>query len=490
MATVIFFIHKITKHFGNELPFTSLILCGLLALGINFLLIFAAPFLTNTYYCMVIAMVIFAAIGTTCYNGYVVHRKAHGLGHGLLAGIGLSLSETASSQQDTDSVSEEEDANAAVATTANAAAETVTPAKTAAMETAAKPESVFAAILAEAASDEQSDPPSKATVPDHMPAENTAEPVHKTAAEETMPTAAEPEALPVINIFHDVINKTNDILAETDKKEQTAEEPAADVVAVANAETSEPEPIAVNVNAAVDTKAEAETVMTEDIAADEEAEKTESLAADTASAETESTVSQAKEDKQDKILEVIAPELPMVITAPSLAAQLTALAAQPEEMLSAADTVDGADIADTTAQPAFSPQLEDTLSAMDSMDQLLDYAFELGMQQPEQALQAYAHTLNRFREDSYAPFIVIEMTNIYKRLGQYTAAMQCLDGAMDIPAIQNDTSIRQQFSDSRAYLAATAEVLQQEKAGNIPFSDIPQELVTKIEAVYAGQAIK
>ena len=84
MAMLIVSIHKLAGHFGCELPLSSLVLCGVCAIVINFVIISVTPFLTNSYYYTAGAMILFAAFGTTCYNKYLLHRKIHLAGGGTL----------------------------------------------------------------------------------------------------------------------------------------------------------------------------------------------------------------------------------------------------------------------------------------------------------------------------------------------------------------------------------------------------------------------
>ena len=130
-------------------------------------------------------------------------------------------------------------------------------------------------------------------------------------------------------------------------------------------------------------------------------------------------------------------------------------------------------------------ELAATLAAMTTMDQLLDFAFEHNMQKDHPvALTAYMEALARYREDSYAPFIVVSIANIHKELGNYQAAIDSIQSAMDLPALLESASIRKQFEDTRLYLAATQKVLHKAGLGNISFKDIPKEYMSQIESIY------
>ena len=90
---------------------------------------------------------------------------------------------------------------------------------------------------------------------------------------------------------------------------------------------------------------------------------------------------------------------------------------------------------------------------LDSMDALLDFAFaqtEAGAY--ELALLAYSTALEQYRNDDYAPFIIIDMVNLYKSQGRYQEAIDCVHNAMDIPAIQESPAYQQNFQNYLAQL--------------------------------------
>ena len=90
---------------------------------------------------------------------------------------------------------------------------------------------------------------------------------------------------------------------------------------------------------------------------------------------------------------------------------------------------------------------------LDSMDALLDFAFaQTGAGAYELALLAYSTALEQYRNDDYAPFIIIEMVNLYKSQGRYQEAIDCVHNAMDIPAIQESPAYQQNFHNYLAQL--------------------------------------
>ena len=90
---------------------------------------------------------------------------------------------------------------------------------------------------------------------------------------------------------------------------------------------------------------------------------------------------------------------------------------------------------------------------LDSMDALLDFAFaQTGAGAYELALLAYSTALEQYRNDDYAPFIIIDMVNLYKSQGRYQEAIDCVHNAMDIPAIQESHAYQQNFQNYLAQL--------------------------------------
>ena len=105
------------------------------------------------------------------------------------------------------------------------------------------------------------------------------------------------------------------------------------------------------------------------------------------------------------------------------------------------------------AQQAEEAPLPALPEGLDSMDALLDFAFaQTGAGAYELALLAYSTALEQYRNDDYAPFIIIDMVNLYKSQGRYQEAIDCVHNAMDIPAIQESPAYQQNFQNYLAQL--------------------------------------
>ena len=110
---------------------------------------------------------------------------------------------------------------------------------------------------------------------------------------------------------------------------------------------------------------------------------------------------------------------------------------------------------ETTAevQQAVEAPLPTLPEGLDSMDALLDFGFaQTGAGAYELALLAYSTALEQYRNDDYAPFIIIDMVNLYKSQGRYQEAIDCVHNAMDIPAIKESPAYQQNFQNYLAQL--------------------------------------
>ncbi len=141
----------------------------------------------------------------------------------------------------------------------------------------------------------------------------------------------------------------------------------------------------------------------------------------------------------------------------------TEVTEEPETMVEAEVTeepeimaeVEVAEEPETTAevQQAVEAPLPTLPEGLDSMDALLDFAFaQIGAGAYELALLAYSTALEQYRNDDYAPFIIIDMVNLYKSQGRYQEAIDCVHNAMDIPAIQESPAYQQKFQNYLAQL--------------------------------------
>lgn len=240
---------------------------------------------------------------------------------------------------------------------------------------------------------------------------------------------------------------------EETETEAVAEEEAPEAEAeIELEETSEPEPEEIS---------EPEPVI-EDVAEEEAPEEAEAEAVVEAKAPEETETETVVEEEAPEDEAEIEPE--------------DASEPEPEEEIPEPEPV-------IEAEPV--PSVDEKLADTSTLDDVLDYAFELkGSSDWSSALKAYNYALEQYRDDAYAPFLVLEIVNIHKDHGRYDEAIQCFYDALEIPAVADSPDMLAEFEDSMIYLEATKEVLISENQPDTPFFDIPKDYMSKIESIY------
>ena len=149
--------------------------------------------------------------------------------------------------------------------------------------------------------------------------------------------------------------------------------------------------------------------------------------------------------------------------APSEDEKITQVTSEPETIVETEVTEEPETMveAEVTEEPETTAEVQQAVEAplptlpegLDSMDALLDFGFaQTGAGAYELALLAYSTALEQYRNDDYAPFIIIDMVNLYKSQGRYQEAIDCVHNAMDIPAIQESPAYQQNFQNYLAQL--------------------------------------
>ncbi|MDD7655385.1 MAG: hypothetical protein PUJ23_01160 [Veillonellaceae bacterium] len=147
--------------------------------------------------------------------------------------------------------------------------------------------------------------------------------------------------------------------------------------------------------------------------------------------------------------------------APSEDNEITQVTSEPETIVEVTEEPETTAEAEVTEEPETTAEVQQVVEAplptlpegLDSMDALLDFAFaQIGAGAYELALLAYSTALEQYRNDDYAPFIIIDMVNLYKSQGRYQEAIDCVHNAMDIPAIQESPAYQQKFQNYLAQL--------------------------------------
>ena len=167
-------------------------------------------------------------------------------------------------------------------------------------------------------------------------------------------------------------------------------------------------------------------------------------------------------------------------------------AAQAKETETAADAPEPPDTAEETAEAAApeppegqAAQTSDhqaEVAALATLDELLDFAYAHKDAEPEAAIAAYRAAIRRFPDDSYAPFLIIELAGIYKETARYAEAINLYAEAMAMPIIADDDAMVQEFNRTLRYLGTVQDILNRHHALTTPFSRINPEILQEIEA--------
>ena len=130
------------------------------------------------------------------------------------------------------------------------------------------------------------------------------------------------------------------------------------------------------------------------------------------------------------------------------------------------------------------PHKEDTKpeERIDTLDDLLDKAYEeRDKGHTWQAIATSKKALERYQGDEYAPFVAIDLCNIYKEQALYTEAIKVYEQALALPAIKRNDSARKEFQNNLRYLRLLREVLLKHRALSTPFSQLPKDILQEVD---------
>ena len=121
----------------------------------------------------------------------------------------------------------------------------------------------------------------------------------------------------------------------------------------------------------------------------------------------------------------------------------------------------------------------------DDMDELVDLATEYKDSSPDKAFKALQKALFNNQENDYAPFIIIEMTNIVKAQGLYAEAIEIYQQALMLNIIKTDSYLLKQFSNTITYLSILKTTLTSYNLPKLPFKEISPEILAIVEKDFA-----
>ena len=125
------------------------------------------------------------------------------------------------------------------------------------------------------------------------------------------------------------------------------------------------------------------------------------------------------------------------------------------------------------------PQLPELTA--ESLDVLLDIAYEAAESEPLRSIAAYRRALAHYPDDSYMPYLIIELSTLYKRLGDYDAALRLFDDARALPIIAQNAVMAQEFERSRRALTVVSHMLAAQGTPSLPFGDVPKEIIVEAD---------
>lgn len=444
MAVSILLIYKLCRFFGLELKWISLVLCAMMAFGVNGATIILSPFLDQGHYFKLITLVLVAAGLVTLVNEYLLKRE-----HRQLAAAGSAVL--------TLEVEDEEAENAEL----QAAAES--EAKTEAGEKLSQ--RLQEAVKANAAA-----------------AEPAVEAALETPAEEGLPGAEEAPATTADTEMEPAVEENGEEVPET--AEASAEQPETPAEESAPADAGE-------IAEAAETAETAGTTETTETAADTAAAETaeaEAAAETAASQETESKAEEEPVPEEDSsATESPAPEeesLPEQPPAPAEepAPQEEEIPEQPEEAAPAPQESRTISLEPDAAEAA--------VAELSTLDEILDFAYANKEKDVDAAITAYRAAIDRYPEDSYTPFLIIELAGMYKERASYNEAINLYAESLGMPIIAGDDAMVQEFSKTLRYLGTVQDILKKHHALATPFSKLTPDILDEIEDEFAKRQAK
>ena len=278
-----------------------------------------------------------------------------------------------------------------------------------------------------------------------------------------------PEAEPVLQAADTQAEETAAVPAEEAPVEETP---------VTEAETAE----AAELTEAAGTAAEAVEETSEAEAAAEEAP------AENAATETEEIVPEAEAEAPAEVPEET-PAAPEEAAGPA-DTEAEEPAEQQEELPAAAEPAPEPAKEEPPVLQDESDAAEAAVAELGTLDEILDYAYSHKEKEPNAAIIAYQAAIDRYPEDSYTPFLIIELAGLYKERASYSEAINLYAESLGMPIIAGDDAMVQEFSKTLRYLGTVQDILSKHHALATPFSKLTPEILQEIEEEFAKRQAK
>lgn len=426
-------VYKLSSHFNLEINPQALAFCGIASLAVNFSAIKMSSYLSPSHYILLAGLILLASSAATYYNQYLIHHHT--------------------------------------------AVPKATPSPIIMADTIPADEAEAPDTLDNAEIIENAEPAEDIELTEnieHTDDVEQVEDIEHTEALETIPDDTE-------NTVNDVADNTDNIIEETSEAdteaEESSEEPAEDI-----AESVE-EDIEETIS---ETPEEKETYVlnnvSEDIADTNETVEIVNVTSDTAEAVDDTT------EITDDVIDTI--EITDDVSAADETVETTEVI-ETTETIEAIEAIETIEENKTYVRIIPSPEVIAEVASKNNMDDLLDFAYEQNLaENHDTALYAYKEALERYSEDSYAPFIAIEMINICKSIGAYAEAIDGYKNAMLLPSVKDNPQMQKEFKNGIIYIECIIEILGDKNMPDTPLGNIPPQIMKEIELIFAIRKTK
>ena len=121
----------------------------------------------------------------------------------------------------------------------------------------------------------------------------------------------------------------------------------------------------------------------------------------------------------------------------------------------------------------------------DTLDEIVDKAYnERDKGHVWQAIDLYKKALERYRNDDYAPFVAIDLGNLYKEQALYSKAIKIYEEALMLPAVKRNASTKKDFANNLGYLRIVRDVLLKHHMLSTPFDKLSRETLQEVDTEF------
>ena len=426
-------VYKLSSHFNLEINPQALAFCGIASLAVNFSAIKMSSYLSPSHYILLAGLILLASSAATYYNQYLIHHHT--------------------------------------------AVPKATPSPIIMADTIPADEAEAPDTLDNAEIIENAEPAEDIELTEnieHTDDVEQVEDIEHTEALETIPDDTE-------NTVNDVADNTDNMIEETSEADTEAEE-SSEEAAEDIAESVE-EDIEETIS---ETPEEKETDVlnnvSEDIADTNDTVEIVNVTSDTAEAVDDTT------EITDDVIDTI--EITDDVSAADETVETTEVI-ETTETIEAIEAIETIEENKTYVRIIPSPEVIAEVASKNNMDDLLDFAYEQNLaENHDTALYAYKEALERYSEDSYAPFIAIEMINICKSIGAYAEAIDGYKNAMLLPSVKDNPQMQKEFKNGIIYIECIIEILGDKNMPDTPLGNIPPQIMKEIELIFAIRKTK